>query len=195
MRAGRIVSRLALAATRNRIAGAGLRLRGIVHMKIGSVAFAASMLAIGVVYETMGLKMPRGNLAYPGPGLFPTIIGVFLIATALACVIQELVSRKKSPERSAPLVPRDPASAPATRHIAKTFQLMALLVAYTFALKPLGFPLAIAAFVAVAIRVFGYRKLLPTLAMAGIIAGVSYVSFVVWLKVPLPVGLLEPLLG
>jgi hypothetical protein len=164
-------------------------------MKIGSVAFAAAMLAIGVVYETMGLNMPRGTLAYPGPGLFPTIIGVFLIATALACVIQELVSRKKSPESPSPLVPQDQAAAPAARHIAKTFQVMALLVAYTFALKPLGFPLAIAAFVAVAVRIFGYRKLVPTLAMAGIIAAVSYVSFVVWLKVPLPVGLLEPLLG
>jgi putative tricarboxylic transport membrane protein len=164
-------------------------------MKIGSVAFAAAILAIGVVYETMGRKMPRGNLAYPGPGLFPTIIGVFLIATALACVIQELVSRKKTPERAAAIVPPDELSAPAVRHVAKTFQLMALLVAYTFVLKPLGFPLAIAAFVTVAIRIFGYRKLLPTLAMAGIIAVVSYVSFVVWLKVPLPVGVLEPLLG
>jgi len=164
-------------------------------VKIGSVAFAVAILAVGIVYETMGMKMPRGTLAYPGPGLFPTLIGVFLIATALGCVIQELLLRKRPAESVAPLMPADTDAAPARPDVAKTFQLMVLLVAYAFVLKPLGFPLAIAAFVAIAIRIFGYRKLLPTLAMAGIIAAVSYVSFVVWLKVPLPAGLLEPLLG
>jgi hypothetical protein len=47
----------------------------------------------------------------------------------------------------------------------------------------------------IAIRIFGYRKWFPTLAMAAIIAGISYVSFVLWLKVPLPMGILEDLLG
>lgn len=164
-------------------------------MKTGAIAFAASILAAGLLYESMGMKMPRGSLAYPGPGLFPTIIGVFLIATALGCLLQEIFSRRKRTEPVAAARATDAAATPPIRQVAKTVQLMALLVGYAFALKPLGFPLAIAVFVAVAIRIFGYRKLLPTLAMAVVIAVVSYVSFVMWLKVPLPAGLLEPLLG
>src|SRR5690242_5951506 len=104
-------------------------------MKIGSIAFAFAMLAIGVVYETMGMKMPRGTLAYPGPGLFPTVIGAFLIATALGCVIQEIFSRKDPAKPAAALAPADGETGPSARDVAKTLQLMALLIAYTLVLK------------------------------------------------------------
>ncbi len=164
-------------------------------MKLGSVAFAALILAVGLVYESMGMNMPRGSLAYPGPGLFPTVIGVFLIATAIGCLLQDLVSRKKTTAPPAAASPASDGAAPAKRNVGKTVQLMLLLVAYGLLLKPLGFPLAVFTFAAVAIRIFGYRKWLPTLAMAAMIAAVSYVSFVVWLKVPLPTGILESVLG
>lgn len=158
-------------------------------MNFPALAFAAVMLAVGVVYEVMGMNMPRGTLAYPGPGFFPTLIGVFLIATAAGCVIQELLGRKRAPETPAAA----PAAPPPERQVAKTVQLLALLVGYMLVLKPLGFPIAIAVFVAIAIRIFGYRKWLPTAAMAVVIAAASYVAFVAWLKVPLPLGLLETL--
>jgi len=153
------------------------------------------MLAVGLVYETMALSMPRGNLAYPGPGLFPMIIGAFMIAMALGCLLQEIVPRmrEKKPEASS-LPSADPADSE-ERNVAKTFQLTALMIAYILVLKPLGFPIAICAFLVVAIRIFGYRKWLPTLAMAAIIAAISYVSFVLWLSVPLPMGILEEILG
>jgi putative tricarboxylic transport membrane protein len=165
-------------------------------MKIASVAFAAFMLAVGVVYANLGMNMPRGSLAYPGPGLFPTIIGALLVATALGCLIQDILGGKHKAESAAAAAPLDAtAAAPVQRRTAKTLQLVALLVAYTYLLKPVGFPLAIFAFVAVAIRIFGYRKWLPTLTMAATIAAAAYIAFVVWLKVPLPAGILEPLLG
>ena len=71
---------------------------------------------------------------------------------------------------------------------------MALMIGYTLALKPLGFLVCICAFLVVAIRIFGYRRWVPALAMAAVIAGISYVSFVLWLKVPLPLGILEEVL-
>jgi putative tricarboxylic transport membrane protein len=139
--------------------------------------------------------MPRGTLAYPGPGLFPMIIGVFMVATALGCLLQEIVPRMREnkPEASSP--PGADGADPEERNVAKTFQLIALMIAYILVLKPVGFPIAICAFLVLAIRIFGYRKWLPTLAMAAIIAGISYVSFVLWLAVPLPMGILEDLLG
>jgi putative tricarboxylic transport membrane protein len=153
------------------------------------------MLAVGLVYESMALNMPRGSFAYPGPGLFPMIIGGFMIAMALGCLLQEIVPRMREKKPEASSLPSADADGPEERNVAKTFQLTALLVGYILVLKPLGFPIAICAFLVIAIRIFGYRKWLPTLAMAAIIAVVSYVSFVLWLAVPLPMGILEDLLG
>ena len=164
-------------------------------MKIGSVLFAGVMLAIGLVYEIMALNMPLGRLSYPGPGLFPMIIGIFLVATALGCLIQEILSRKKSGKGPSVSPSPDRDSTAPRRNVQKTFQLMALMVGYTLALKPLGFLVSICVFLVAAIRIFGYRRWVPALAMAAVIAGVSYVSFVLWLKVPLPMGILDAILG
>lgn len=164
-------------------------------MKIGSVVFAGLILAVGLVYEIMALNMPRGRLSYPGPGLFPMIIGIFLILTALGCLLQEILPRKRGADPSASPLPNQDSAAPRDRNVKKTVQLTALMIGYTLALKPLGFLISICAFLVVAIRIFGYRRWLPTLAMAAVIAGISYVSFIFWLKVPLPLGILEEVLG
>lgn len=164
-------------------------------MRIGSIGFAALMLAVGLIYENMALNMPRGTLAYPGPGLFPMIIGLFMIAMALGCLVQEFLPRKQAKAPAGSPAPIDAPDAPEERDVMKTLQLTALMIGYIFALKPLGFPIAICIFLAIAIRIFGYRRWLPALAMAAVITVVSYVSFVVWLKVPLPMGILEEVLG
>jgi putative tricarboxylic transport membrane protein len=166
------------------------------HVKLGSIVFAGLILAIGLVFEIMALNMPRGRLSYPGPGLFPMIIGIFLIVTALGCFLQEILSRKKrSAGPSASPLPNQDSAPPDGRNVKKTFQLMASLIGYTLVLNTLGFVISICAFLVIAIRIFGYRRWFPALAMAIVIAGISYVSFVLWLKVPLPLGILEEVLG
>jgi putative tricarboxylic transport membrane protein len=163
-------------------------------VKIGSIVFAGLMLAIGLVYWIMALNMPRGRLSYPGPGLFPTIIGIFLVATALGCLLQEILPRKRGAGPSASPLPDQDPTATGDRIVKNTFLLMALMIGYTLALKPLGFLISISVFMVVAIRIFGYRRWVPALAMATVIAAISYVSFVLWLKVPLPLGILEAVL-
>jgi putative tricarboxylic transport membrane protein len=164
-------------------------------VKIGSLVFAGLILAVGLVYGIMALKMPRGRLSYPGPGFFPMIVGVFLVVTALGCLVQEILARKRGTGPSAsPLVSQESA-APEGRNVKKTFQLMVLMIGYTLALKMLGFLICICVFLVVAIRIFGYRRWVPAVAMAAVIAAISYASFVLWLKVPLPLGILEEVLG
>jgi hypothetical protein len=153
------------------------------------------ILAVGLVYGIMALNMPRGRLSYPGPGLFPMIIGVFLVATALGCLIQEILPGKRGAGPSAPSLPNQDLAAPGSRNVKKTFQLMALMIGYTLALKQIGFLVCICLFLVVAIRIFGYRRWVPALVMAAVIAAVSYITFVLWLKVPLPLGILEEILG
>jgi putative tricarboxylic transport membrane protein len=164
-------------------------------VKIGSVVFAGLILAVGLVYGLMALNMPRGRLSYPGPGLFPMVVGVFLVATALGCLLQEVLPRKRSADPTASPLPDRDSAAPPRRSVHKTIQLIALMIGYALALKPLGFLASICVFLVVAIRIFGYRRWVPALAMAAVIAGISYVSFVLWLKVPLPLGILGEVLG
>jgi hypothetical protein len=133
----------------------------------------------------MALGMPRGSLSFPGPGFFPLLVGGFLVLAAGGRLVQACTSGARPPGTDAP--PR----APGTRRAAV---LTVLLVAYGLALKPLGFPLAIALFVLAAIRVFGYRRWAAAVAVAVGLTAASYVAFVAWLKVPLPMGVVAGLL-
>jgi len=67
---------------------------------------------------------------------------------------------------------------------------MALMVCYTLVLKTLGFLISISAFMVVAIRIFGTAGGFPPWRWRSL-RGISYVSFVLWLKVPLPLGILK----
>jgi hypothetical protein len=159
------------------------------HLNFKAVSFAASILAVGLVYEIMARNMPQGSLAQPGPGFYPGIVGAFLIATALGCFLQEVLAARRR-NAAPPAEPHEACPAP-QRNVGKTVALAALLAGYAFLLKPLGFALAMFAFVALAINIFGYRKLLPTLAIAALATGISWLVFVVWLKVALPLGILD----
>jgi len=155
-------------------------------MKAAEVGFAALILALGIGYEVMALGMPGGKLAYPGPGFFPAIVGLFLTLAAAGCLVQALRLPRTAGEPA-------PASG-APRRTGRAGLLLLLLVAYGVALKPLGFLPAIFVFVLAAMRIFGYRRRLAALLLAAGLAAFSYVTFILWLKVPLPMGIVGELL-
>ena len=147
-------------------------------------------LAVGIDYELMALSMPVGGFGSPGPGLFPVMVGAALILTAAGCLIQNLVSTR-SPEAAI-----DEAATPAHEKadFGKVSVLVAALILYVIALKPLGFPVALTLLLVASVRIFGYRDWLRTLALAVVMTTIAYMVFVVWLKVPLPLGILAELL-
>jgi hypothetical protein len=150
------------------------------------------MLLVGVGYEWIALRMPRGNMAYPGPGLYPVLVGVFFVVTAGACLAQDLLAHRRVVSTS---TSQPTAAQGSDRAVRKTYQLTALTILYILLLKPIGYPICMCGFLAAAIRIFGFRRWIPTVLLAVVIAAVSYVSFVVWLKVPLPLGILDDVLG
>ncbi|MCX5734694.1 MAG: tripartite tricarboxylate transporter TctB family protein [candidate division NC10 bacterium] len=161
-------------------------------MKTYDTLFAGLFLAAGIVYEVMAFRMPLGRIGQPGPGYFPTIVGAFLVLTAAACLIQALaVGRRGSPTEEAA---EDAAPAQSARQTGKTWLLLIFLVLYVLALQPVGFPIALTVFLVASIWVFGYRKWLPVAGIAVALTVISYLTFVVWLKVPLPLGILSDLL-
>jgi hypothetical protein len=152
--------------------------------------FAGAFLAFGIGYEAMALSMPLGGFGSPGPGLFPVIVGGALILTAGACLVQNLVSS------APPAVAIDEAAAPvrATVEPHKAWLLIAALILYVIALKPVGFPVALTLLLMASVRIFGYVRWLRNLALSLVMTVIAYVVFIVWLKVPLPLGILAGLL-
>jgi putative tricarboxylic transport membrane protein len=120
------------------------------------------------------------------------IVGAFLVLTAAACLIQALAAGR----RGNPAGEAAEAAAPAqsARQTGKTWLLLIFLVLYILALQPVGFPIALTVFLVASIWVFGYRKWLPALGIAVALTVISYLTFVVWLKVPLPLGILSDIL-
>lgn len=157
-------------------------------MRTIDLAFSSVVLVVAIGYEAMALWMPQGSLKYPGPGYYPKLVGIFLIATALGCLIQAALARYSA--RPAESV-GDAAPRPM---VGKTVALLGLLLGYGFLLTPLGFPIAICLFLLAAIRVFGYRKWAIIIVLAVGLTVVSYVTFITWLKVPLPLGVVGDLL-
>ncbi len=162
-------------------------------MKLTSILFPGVMLAIALVYEIMALNMPRGTIRYPGPGFFPMVVGIFLIATVAGTLIQEILKRKPAKPSSGSQTASE--AAISSGYFGKTFQLFALMIGYILALPHIGFPVAICIFMLISIRIFGSRHWVPALVLAVAISAFSYISFVLWLKVPLPLGILEKFLG
>jgi putative tricarboxylic transport membrane protein len=152
------------------------------------LAFSGFVLLVAVGYEAMALWMPQGSLKFPGPGYYPSLVGIFLIATSLGCVIQALLARNSV----RPVKPTGDAAAGPM--VGKTVALFGLLLGYGFVLTPLGFPIAICLFLLAAIRVFGYRRWSIIILLALGLTVVSYVTFITWLKVPLPLGVVGDLL-
>jgi hypothetical protein len=157
-------------------------------VKTVDLAFSGLILALAVAYEVMALWMPQGSLKFPGPGYYPKLVGGFLIAASLGCLVQALLARR----HASPAETKE-TSAP-TAVAGTTVALFGLLLGYGALLKPLGFPIAICLFLLAAIRVFGYRRWAITLCIAIGLTAISYLTFVTWLKVPLPLGIVGDLL-
>lgn len=154
-------------------------------MKRADWTFAAVILALGAGYLAMAWKMPRGTLAFPGPGFYPVLVGFMLVLTSLAYLSWEAlqVLRAGAPAAAA----RAAAPAPA-RRVPRFLQLVGAMVAYVLALYYLGYLIAITLLLVLSIGMFGYRRPLGTAAITAAVVGVSYLLFIYWLKVPLPKG-------
>lgn len=162
-------------------------------MKLSAILFPAAVIAVAVVYEVMAIGMPRGTIHRPGPGLYPMVVGAFLIATAAGCLARELLRSRSAAAPSQGIAPAMNSAQGGA--LGRTLPLMGSMVAYVLALQPLGFPVSICLFLLVAIRIFGFRRWAPALGMAAVLTALSYALFVLWLKVPLPLGILDDLLG
>src|SRR5262249_32600870 len=122
-------------------------------------------------------KLRLGTLTNPGPGFVP-----FCLALALALVALLLLWRALRE----PATPAPPAE-PGERW--KPVASLIALVAYTFALEPLGFVLATAALLFFFFRVLDGQRWWIALASAVVVSALSYLIFAPALHVRFRQGL------
>jgi putative tricarboxylic transport membrane protein len=155
----------------------GLRITGVVILAFGAV----------VLWQSLQIEEGGGYTAV-GPAFFPLIVSAGLLAFGALFLLRATVWP------DAYLLARAAAERAGT-HWPTPFLLAILLVAYAFALDPLGYVPATVLFVPLGSRILGSRALPRDLVTGTVIAVVLYVGFTRYLGVRLPAGLLEPVLG
>ncbi|HEY4908655.1 MAG TPA: tripartite tricarboxylate transporter TctB family protein [Methylomirabilota bacterium] len=133
-----------------------------------------------VVFALVGVNEARklrfGTLSSPGPGFVPLCLAVAL-ALVGCLLLWRALREPESPE---------PSAEPGARW--KSVVSLAALVAYTFALEPLGFVLATAALLFFFFRVLDGQRWWVALASAVAVSMLSYLVFARALHVRLPEG-------
>jgi putative tricarboxylic transport membrane protein len=138
-----------------------------------AVAIATLAFGAAALYESS--KLSFGTIRSPEPGFFPWWTAVALNFSALAFLVQALMSRSRILREG-------------HGRIMKVAALLVALAAYTFLLDPLGFPFCTFLLVLFMLRVTDPQGWALALGMAAITAIGAYVVFALWLRVPLPRG-------
>jgi putative tricarboxylic transport membrane protein len=146
---------------------------------------AGAMIAFGVValMATFAIRQP-GGYSPIGPRIFPLVVSLGLLFFGALFLLRVTLRRDRE------LVERAGEEDRAT-HWPIPGWLGLALVAYAFALKPLGYVVATALFLPVGSRILGSRNWVRD----GLVGAGLYLGFTRFLGVRLPAGLLDPLLG
>jgi len=137
---------------------------------------AVGLALLAIAYLLANRRYPLDTLAVPGPGLFPLIAGLALLALAgwQFTIVRPAAPGGDARERGESATIRGP------------LVLALVLVVYAALLPRLGFVPVSLALVFVASRLMGRAGWWRPAALAIGVTIASYVVFVTWLGVPLP---------
>jgi putative tricarboxylic transport membrane protein len=138
--------------------------------------WGAVILVLGTAYLIEGIRIPPPAIGDPlGPRIFPTVLGVGMLACGVLLLLR--------PERRAARVLE-------RKLLVPVLLLAGLLVAYALTLAWLGYPVATFLFMVLAARMMGERSIALSLPIGlGFSIGVYYL-FTKFLMIPLPPGVL-----
>ena len=137
----------------------------------------AVVIAAGI-YLSLAVALPYGTTARPGPGFFPTLVGVFGCGVGLTMSAQAFRAPRRAPARESA---RDAAAR------TRALSTVAVLVAFCLLLPWIGYPLVAFAFVTVLLQRLGSAWRMAAV-IGAVTAVVSFYVFGVLLDVPLPRG-------
>ncbi|MFZ2652291.1 MAG: tripartite tricarboxylate transporter TctB family protein [Burkholderiaceae bacterium] len=149
-------------------------------MRRADVIAGAALLALAVAFSAGALTHysysgPNG----PGPAFLPFWLGG--VMAVLACLLLGGALRSRDPGQ---------AWLPGTEGLKRLGLVLGATIALVALLKVVGMVLGTALFLIVLIRFLDRTPWPLTLAVAAAVAGVNFLIFTVWLRVPMPVSLL-----
>lgn len=144
----------------------------------GTIAFAALLLVSGQEYAFTVGKLP-------GPGMFPAVIGLCLLALGIAWLVGTISNKYQ--------VDGDVEPPPDRSALIRAGLSFAVVCAAAFAIQPLGYPVTIALAVSTLTLVGGGRWRAAVIT-GPLFAGSSFLLVTTVLGIQLPTGILRPLL-
>lgn len=147
--------------------------------------FSAVLLVLGIAYLFESAKLPLWKGTTLGPGLFPILLGIAMVAiagTLLAATLFRPAAVEPAPSGSPFLPPR--------AAMGRQAWLLGTSAAYFLTLETLGFIISTFVFVAVLAIALEPARKISALLVAAFLVAASYAFLVTLLKMPLPSGLL-----
>lgn len=142
---------------------------------LGASAFAA---IVGALYLAEARRYSTGTTAQPGPGLYPTLIGVVVLVAAVGVALEAA----RSPSAVDIAWPRGDARR-------RVLAILLPTAAYVLLLDVLGHALAGSLLTLIVLHVMGMRRWWLEIAVALAVGLGSHYIFATLLGVPLPAGL------
>jgi len=137
---------------------------------------AIGLAIFAVAYLLVDRRYPLDTFATPGPGLFPLVAGLALLALAIWQFV--VATPRRQPESTRP--------AEASGSVGSPLVMAGVLVVYAALFPVIGFFATSLALVFVSARLMGLAGWWRPAALALGVTFVSHVIFVTWLGVPLP---------
>lgn len=146
--------------------------------RLGRTLIGVVSLLTSIGYLVMALRMPQGSMASPGPGTFPTGVGILAVVVSLIVIIEAALGRSESGS----------VSWPKGHELKQCLIFLGTLVGYVLLLPLLGHYITSTLFVTAFLRLAGSvswaRSIFFGLIMG---AGVTFI-FTELLDIALPKG-------
>ncbi len=132
-------------------------------------------------YLATAVRLPLGTRSQPGPGVYPILVGLLMLASSLGLALQALLSRRAA---------QSPVEWPSGLGRWRMLAVAGAAAAYILLVPYLGDALAGMGAMLLVLRVMGMRRWLVASALAVAMALTFHYVFVVLLSIPLPRGVL-----
>ena len=139
-----------------------------------------SFILLGGAYLAASLSLSMGTVEQPGAGLFPVVVGVFILSLSFPGLLGSLKPGKASQVRDS-VFPRG-------KDLRRIISMVLAVLLYALFLPYLGYGICSAFLMAAVLRLLGMKNWSKTAAAAALTALVSYLIFVSLLDIPLPRG-------
>jgi putative tricarboxylic transport membrane protein len=142
------------------------------------------MASIAIIFGS--LAYPFGSFSHPGPAFLPLSSGIVMAGMSLILFVQAMLKNHKREEQKG--------EAFLTKRWPKLVATLLILIAYSFLLNYLGYPLTTFIFMLLTLKVVEPKNWRTALLESTLAVIISYTLFEVILKVYLPKGSLLKLI-